>query len=69
MNSLFQTKVHRNGIKFQGIYYRHPALNCYQDTDVIILLNKKRKLKIFNLSGQLICKALPDGFTEEKKVT
>jgi hypothetical protein len=65
MKKLFQTKVSRNGIKFNGVYYFHPALRQYEKENVLITTKKNALyVNVFSMKGEYICKAKADNFTE-----
>jgi hypothetical protein len=63
---LLERKVTTVGIKIRGKNYFHLKLFPYTGTNVLIKQTRKR-LKIFNRHGVLICKAKETTFSEEMK--
>jgi len=65
MKLLLKAIVHRNGIKFEGIKYYHPALHRWIG-QLVLFQTKKRRLyvKVYTLEGEYICKAKADYFME-----
>ncbi|MCL2277567.1 MAG: Mu transposase C-terminal domain-containing protein [Treponema sp.] len=64
MKKLFQTKVGRNGIKFNGVYY-HPALRQYNKENVLVVTKRNNLyVDVFTMNGEYICKAEIDYFNE-----
>ena len=65
MKRLFQTKVNRNGIRFDKIYYYHPALLQWIGQDVLFQTRKKPEYgNVYSMKGNFICKAKADFFME-----
>ena len=65
MRRIFQTKVARNGIKFNCVYYYHPALREYEKTDVLVYIKRNTShVYVFTMKGECICKAEKDYFKE-----
>jgi len=65
MKKIFQTKAARNGIKFNGVYYYHPALREYEKADVLVYTKKSiSHIYVFTMRGEYICKANGDYFME-----
>ena len=65
MRRIFQTKVARNGIKYNSVLYFHPALREYEKTDVLVYTKEGiSHIYVFTMKGEYICKAAGDYFKE-----